>query len=150
MDSLRYTALMLLAGIGVPLLATLNAQLGARIGSPTAAAVVLFALALAASLLCLILLGGFETLALIPLQPPHLFFAGLLIAFYVLSITWVAPRFGVGNAIFCVLLGQLASAAVIDQFGLYGAIARPIDVMRGVGIALMALGVAVTQFAASR
>ena len=59
-----------------------------------------------------------------PEQPKHLFLAGLLVAFYVLSITWVAPRFGLGNAIMCVLLGQLISAAVIDQFGLMGAMVR--------------------------
>ena len=45
-DGFRYAAVMLAAGIGIPVLAALNAQLGARIGSPVVAAVVLFCVAL--------------------------------------------------------------------------------------------------------
>ncbi|MEM9127998.1 MAG: DMT family transporter, partial [Pseudomonadota bacterium] len=75
----------------------------------------------------------------------HLFLAGVLVAFYVLSITFVAPRFGVGNAIFFVLLGQMISAAVIDHFGLFGAQRTPLDAMRLTGILLMAGGLALIQ-----
>ena len=81
----------------------------------------------------------------VPAQPKHLLLAGFLVAFYVLSITWIAPRFGVGNAIFCVLLGQLLAASVIDHFGLLGAVVRPLSLMRASGIGLMALGVLLTQ-----
>jgi len=63
----------------------------------------------------------------------------------VLSVTWVAPRFGVGNAVFFVLLGQLASAALIDHFGLFGARVSPLSLTRAGGIALMASGVWLTQ-----
>ena len=44
-ETLRYAAVMTLAGIGIPVLAALNARLGGRIGSPAAAATVLFAVA---------------------------------------------------------------------------------------------------------
>lgn len=145
LDSLRYAAIMLAAGIGIPVLAALNAQLGGRIGSPAAAAVILFAVAFAGAVLTMMTTGGAAALASAPGQPPKLFLAGLLVAFYVLSITWVAPRFGLGNAITFVLLGQLVSAAVIDQFGLLGAMARQITPMRGLGLGLMAAGVFFTQ-----
>ena len=90
-------------------------------------------------------IGGLCKLALIPAQPRHLLLAGLLVAFYVLSITWVAPRFGVGNAIFFVLLGQLVSATAIDQFGLFGAAVKPLGLTRGAGLGLMAMGVFLCQ-----
>ena len=77
--------------------------------------------------------------------PKHLYLAGVLVAFYVLSITWIAPTFGVGNAVFFVLLGQLISAGLIDHFGLFGARETPITLMRASGIATMALGVFLTQ-----
>jgi transporter family-2 protein len=77
--------------------------------------------------------------------PKHLFLAGLLVAFYVLSVTWIAPRFGVGNAVFFVLLGQLISAAAIDHFGLFGARISPLTLTRATGIAVMAIGVWITQ-----
>lgn len=139
-----YALVMLLAGIGIPILAALNAQLGVRLGSPVAAAVVLFCVALGASLLVLAA-TGIEALARLPEAPRYLFLAGLLVAFYILSITFVAPRFGVGNAVFFVLLGQLVSAALIDHFGLFGARISPVSLTRAGGIAVMALGVWLTQ-----
>jgi len=62
-----------------------------------------------------------------------------------LSITYIAPHFGVGNAVFFVLLGQLISAALIDHFGLFGARVSPLNLTRATGIAVMAFGVWITQ-----
>ncbi len=58
-----------------------------------------------------------------------------------LSITWVAPHFGLGNAVFFVLLGQIGAAALIDHFGLFGTRQTPVTGLRAAGIALMAVGV---------
>ena len=140
----QYAVVMLLAGVGIPVLAALNAALGTRIGSPAAAATVLFVVALACSLAVALAVGvqGFGRLAG---TPRHLYLAGALVAFYVLTITYIAPHFGVGNAVFFVLLGQLVSAAVIDHFGLFGARIAPLDTARAAGIATMALGVWLTQ-----
>lgn len=140
-----YAALMLIAGIGIPVLAALNAALGKIIGSPTTAGVVLFAVAFAASAALMLLVPGPQALTKLGGAPRHLFLAGLLVAFYVLSITHVAPHFGVGNAVFFVLLGQLISAAAIDHFGLFGAQVSPLGLTRAGGIALMAAGVWLTQ-----
>ncbi|WP_439123971.1 DMT family transporter [Marivita sp.] len=139
-----YALTMLAAGIGIPLLAALNAALGVRIGSPAAAAMVLFCVALSATTLVTIVTGP-KALSGIPLAPRHLLLGGLLVAFYVLSITYIAPHFGIGNAVFFVLLGQLISAAIIDHFGLFGARVSPLSLTRASGIAVMALGVWITQ-----
>jgi len=144
-EGLRHAALMVAAGVGIPLLAALNANLGQRIGSPVAAGVVLFAVAFASALGVLLLTGGAAALAKVPGQPPVLFLAGCLVAFYVLTITFVAPRFGLANAILFVLLGQLVSAAVIDATGLMGLAARPVSAVRLLGLAVMAVGVFLSQ-----
>ena len=141
---LHYALIMLLAGFGIPILAALNASLGTRIGSPAAAATALFVVAFLASLVVAILTGP-QGFARMPAAPRYLFLAGLLVAFYVLSITFIAPHFGVGNAVFFVLLGQLISAAAIDHFGLFGAQIAPLGLARMGGIALMAAGVWLTQ-----
>jgi bacterial/archaeal transporter family-2 protein len=146
MTSYAHSALIMLsAGIGIPVLAALNAALGQRLGSPAAAAAILFVVALVPTLIILRVSGGSLSGALS--APPHLFLAGLLVAFYVLSITWIAPHFGVGNAVFFVLVGQLLSAAVIDQFGLFGARQIPLDPIRVAGLGLMGVGVFLTQIA---
>lgn len=143
-ESLRYATVMLAAGFGIPVLAALNAQLGARLGSPSAAATCLFVIALVSSAVVLTASGP-GALAGAAAAPRHLFLAGVLVAFYVLSITWIAPKFGVGNAVFFVLLGQLVSAAAIDHFGLMGARISPLNLTRAAGIGLMAFGVLLTQ-----
>lgn len=140
----HYAFIMLLAGVGIPLLAALNAALGVHIGSPAAAATVLFVVAFLACALVVSVTGP-AALLRVAAAPTHLLFAGLLVAFYVLSVTFIAPHFGVGNAVFFVLLGQLLSAAAIDHFGLFGARVSPLDATRALGIALMAAGVFITQ-----
>ena len=139
-----YALTMLAAGIGIPLLAALNSALGVRIGSPAAAALVLFCVALLATS-AVTLITGPRALLNMHLAPRHLFLAGLFVAFYVLSVTYIAPHFGVGNAVFFVLLGQLISAALIDHFGLFGARVSPLTLTRSTGIAVMALGFWITQ-----
>ncbi len=139
-----FAATMLLAGLGIPILAALNAALGRHMGSPAAAALILFVVALCVTL-AVALLTGPRALAQAAGAPRHLLLAGALIAFYVLSITYIAPHFGVGNAVFFVLLGQLISAAAIDHFGLFGAAVSPLSLARASGIAVMAFGVWLTQ-----
>ena len=137
--------IMLAAGVGVPILAAMNAGLGVRLGSPVSAALILFSIAVLTTALVYSVVGGsFNNLTL---APKHLLFGGVLVAFYVLSITWIAPTFGVGNAVFFVLLGQLISAALIDHFGLFSAQSTPITLTRLAGIATMAAGVFLTQIA---
>lgn len=139
-----YAITMLFAGIGIPLLAALNAALGKTLGSPIAAATILFCVALLACL-SLLLVTGPAPILKANMAPKHLFLAGFFVAFYVLSVTFIAPKFGVGNAVFFVLIGQLISAATIDHFGLFGANISPLSLTRAAGISVMALGVWITQ-----
>lgn len=140
----HYALIMLATGVGIPLLAALNAALGQHLGSPAAAAMILFAVAFSAVTLAFLVLGaqGFQN---VMTAPKHLFIGGLFVAFYVLSVTYIAPHFGIGNAVFFVLLGQLSSAAVIDHFGLFGAQVSPLSLTRASGIFCMAIGVWLAQ-----
>ena len=140
----HHIIIMLAAGIGVPVLAALNAALGRQIGSPAVAAAVLFLIAFGVAAGTALVTNP-QAVAKLASAPRHLFLGGVLVAFYVLSITWIAPTMGVGNAVFLVLLGQLISAAAIDHFGLFTAQASPLTLTRMAGIALMAAGVFVTQ-----
>jgi transporter family-2 protein len=144
-ETIRYAVIMLLAGVGIPIMAVLNTQLGRGIGSPAAAATVLFTVAFVATAIVMFVTGRPAPLRLIPTQPYYLLFAGFGVVFYVLSVTWIAPRFGIGNAVFCVLLGQMIAATAIDHFGLFGAMVKPLSVLRASGVGLMVLGVLFIQ-----
>lgn len=136
-----FAFIMLLTGIGIPILAALNSGLGARLGAPMAASVILFSLGLAIAVAGGLVTGSLGQLRLSSAIPVQFYLGGIFMAFYVIAITFIAPRFGVGNAIFFVLLGQLISASTIDHFGLFGSIRYSIDAKRIAGILLMIAGV---------
>jgi bacterial/archaeal transporter family-2 protein len=136
-----YSSLMLATGVGIPIMAALSAGLGSRYGSTAFAASVLFLVALLISVTFFAAQGGPGALPPRAPTPFHFYLGGVFVAFYVLSVTWVAPRFGVGNAVAFVLLGQILSMATIDQFGLMGAPVHPISPQRALGLGLMAIGV---------
>jgi transporter family-2 protein len=140
-NQLFYALLMLATGIGIPVMAALSSTLGTKYGSPAFAASVLFLVALSISVISLFAIeGGLKSLPKISL-PFYFYLGGIFVAFYVLSVTWVAPKFGIGNAVAFVLLGQLISMAAIDQFGLLGAQMHTITLQRAIGLILMSAGV---------
>ena len=77
-------------------------------------------------------------------QPAWLWIAGGLGLFVVLSITFAGPRIGTTATVALLIAGQLAAAAVIDRFGLFGAEAIGLGWQRLAGIALLAVGAALT------
>jgi bacterial/archaeal transporter family-2 protein len=79
--------------------------------------------------------------------PPAQFAGGVIVAFYVLSITFLAPRFGVGNAILFAVTAQLLSSAVIDHYALAGASQRPLTSIRVLGLTIVIIGLVLTQIA---
>ena len=133
-------SLMLIAGMGVPVMAALNANLGAKLGDPILAAAIL---CLAASLTVI----GLLAVRAAPLTEalwranPLYYMAGVLFVFYIGSITHSAPRIGLGNAVYLVILGQLISTVIIDSNGWFGAAITPLTLKRGAGLFLIAGGV---------
>jgi transporter family-2 protein len=140
-NTIFYAILMLIAGIGIPIMAALNAGLGVKLQSPALAATILFFVGMIASIGYMLIFEGTLKSLYNANTPVYFYFGGLFVVFYVLSITWVAPRFGIGNAVSFVLLGQLVSMLTIDQFGLMGSPQTTISVQRIIGLALMAVGV---------
>ena len=134
------SGLMLIAGIGIPIMAAWNAGLGARIENPIGAVLILCIVAL---VLCSALLAfvGLPDLSGARSIPPIYFLAGSLFILYMASITFAAPRIGLANAVFYVLLGQLISAAIIDHFGWWDTIQSPITLKRVAGILIMVVGI---------
>ena len=141
-----YAITMLAAGIGIPVLAAMNAALGRHLGAPMLAGAILLAVGFLTALVVTLITGPGAIVKLAS-APRHLLLAGILVAFYVLSITAIAPKFGVGNAIFFVLIGQLLSAATIDHFGLFGAPIRPVNLLQLSGASILLGGLVITQLA---
>lgn len=146
--SLRLALWAALAGGLIPIMAVLNARLGRALGDALFAPMALFIVALTAS----VIIGlsfrseSVNLNALIDTNPINLA-GGLIVCFYVLSATLLAPKIGVGNFIMFAVVSQVFVAACIDHFGLFGAVVRELNPMRLIGLAFLVLGLIVSQLA---
>lgn len=133
-------ALMIAAGVAVPVLAAMNASLGRSLGSPFLAVTVLCGVAFCVAIVVLLLGPPLPAARSWPTTTTS-YLGGILFAVYIGAITYSAPRIGLGNAIFLVLLGQMACAAMIDHFGWFNSLATQLSGKRAIGLILMAIGV---------
>ncbi len=131
--------MMFLAGIGIPVFAAFNTALGKQLGGPVAATAVTFAVGLVIAL-AMVALTGFPQRAAFTFETPHIWFGAIFMLFYATSVAFAAPRIGLGNAIFFVLLGQIVAAAAIDHFGWLGTVQSALTPKRMLGLTVMAIG----------
>ena len=141
-----YAVIALAGGIAVPFPAAINASYGQSIGNVHWASMTLCAVAFI-TILAVALLSGTARppLAALPkVQWWHLT-AGCFFAIYVVSITFVAPKIGIANAIIFVVVAQMFTAVAIDHFGILGAKVQHLDWKRALGLAFLVVGVALTR-----
>jgi uncharacterized membrane protein YdcZ (DUF606 family) len=65
---------------------------------------------------------------------PYRYAGSVIVGFYILSITFLAPRLGVSNAILFAVTAQLITSAFIDHFAVAGATLRPLTTMQAIGL----------------
>ena len=140
-QTIFYALVMLVVGLGVPMFAALNGGLASRLQNPMLASTFALLAAIVVIAGVLLLTEGVPRVRFDRSIPLWFYFGGVFVAIYILGMTWVAPRFGVGNAVAFVLLGQLLSMALIDHFGWFGAAQYPLTLQRVAGLALMTAGV---------
>jgi len=131
----------LITGALIPVQAAANAALSQSINSVGYSALLLFVI----GFICVALFLGVNqvmppSLPQLLSAPSYGYIGGLIVATYVLSITYLAPRMGVGNAICLIVTGQIIAAVLIDQFGLMGARVFELSWQRLVGVVVMICG----------
>jgi transporter family-2 protein len=146
MSTITYAIWAFAAGALIPLMAILNAGLARAAGGTIQATVLLFATGLIALLvLAAITRVHFPSIQTLAHIAPPRYAGGVIVAVYILSITFLAPRFGVGNAILFAVTAQLLTSAFIDHFAFAGASLRPLTTMRALGLFIVVAGVVITQ-----
>jgi bacterial/archaeal transporter family-2 protein len=137
-------SLSLVAGVAGTVQIAVMGTLGDRIGVVPAFA---FAAAVAAGIGVLAILAARRSLAGFAdatHQPAWMWLGGLMGAFVVLTITYAGPRIGTTATVAVFLVGQFAAAAVVDRYGLFGLDRIALGWPRVVGLALLAVGAALT------
>lgn len=137
-----YILLAFFTGALIPVQAATNTAFGKAVGSPFLTGIMVF-------LVALLVTGAYLLISRTPLPtvsqlskaPPFSYAGGLVMATYVIMITFVAPKLGIGNAIALVVTGQIFSALMIDHFGLFNTVVRSVNATRVAGALLMVAGV---------
>ncbi len=144
--TLFYTVWAFASGVLIPVMASLNGGLARGIGGPQWASVILFAVGFAATLTtALVARVPPPTLANLAAANPAQYIGGLVMAFYILSITYLGPRLGLARAIMLVVVAQIFTSAAIDHFGWLGGAVRRITPVKLAGIFVMLTGLAMAQ-----
>jgi transporter family-2 protein len=136
--------LTLVAGIAGSVQVALMSRLGERIGVLEALG---FSTALTAVLAALLVLVARRSLAGFGRafeQPWWMLLGGVMGLLIVFTVTYAGPRIGVAATVGILIAGQLAMGAAIDRWGLFRSEQIPLGWPRLVGIALLAVGAALS------
>lgn len=143
-----YMLIALAAGMALATQAGINTQLAKAMGGqPLTATLVSFSVGALALLLVALVRGDLAAhLHAAARQPLWQFSGGMLGALVVFTTVLLAPKLGVTNMLFFIIIGQLLTASVIDHFGLIYMPVREISAAKIAGLAVMGLGLAVYSF----
>lgn len=139
----------LAGGIGMPMQTSINTQLGKRAGSPFLAAMINFMVGISALLIVTVI---WERSLAIPLAdiataPPWVLAGGILAVIFIMANILIMPRLGSVQTAILPALGQIVMGTMIDSFGWFESMQRPIGLIRIIGIAMVFCGVVIIIYA---
>lgn len=144
---LFYSSLALGCGVLIAVQAATNASLIKNVESVPYSAAALFAAGFAVLLIIAMVSGTPPGRSSWAAAPVWSYAGGVIVALYLLSITFLVPKIGVGPAIVLIVAGQILGATLIDAFGLFGIDMRLPSMKNIIGIGLIILGVALARSA---
>lgn len=135
-----------MGGVAVPFLASISATYGQTINNVYFAALTVCVVAFVSIFTLMLIVGsGVPTKASFQNVEPWHLIGGMFFAIYVVSMTFVAPKIGLGNAIVLVVVAQMFTAVTFDHFGLMGAVMQHITPKRICGLMLLCAGVVLSR-----
>ena len=132
------------AGLGGAVQIAVQGRLGDRVGSLEALATASLIGALIALLVLVVVRRSLAGLGDALGSPKWMLLGGVMSALIILAITVAGPRIGVVATTAVLVAAQFALATVIDRYGWFGVEQVALTWPRVLGIALLALGAALT------
>jgi bacterial/archaeal transporter family-2 protein len=137
-----YLFLALITGALIPVQAATNAAFSKSIGSPFITGLMVSGIGLVSMIVFVFITGtSLPSITQLKAAPAYTYLGGIIVAIYIVMITLLVPRLGVGVSIALIVTGQILFSVVIDHFGLFGTTAREINITRLTGILLMISGI---------
>jgi len=141
-SNLIYLVLALITGALIPVQAATNAAFSKSIGNALITGLMVFIVGLIGMIVfVLISKVSLPSTQQLIAAPAYGYLGGIIVATYVVMITILVPRIGVGTAIAFIVTGQILFAVIIDHFGLFNAAVRTIDTTRFAGVLMMLAGI---------
>jgi transporter family-2 protein len=130
--------LALLAGVGLPTQAGINAQLGLWTRSSITAALISFTVGtLALSIAAIAMAPPLPHWSSAAALPWWIWSGGVMGAFFVAASTFIAPQLGATTMLALILAGQIVASLLFDHFGLLGYPLHPLNLQRSIGLLLL-------------
>lgn len=140
--SLLAAILAVLAGIGLPTQAGINAQLSLWTRSSITAALISFAVGtLALGIVTMATATPLPLWSSAATLPWWIWSGGVMGAFFVAASTFIAPQLGAATMLALILTGQIVASVLLDHFGILGYPLHPLNLQRSIGLLLLIAGV---------
>lgn len=135
-----YLLVAAISGSAMALQGTMNAALGKVVGLWESTLIV-HLIGTATTLLIILILGvGWNNLSKITQAPWYVLLGGVLNVIIIYAIVRTMPQIGVGNATTAIIVAQVLTALLIDNFGAFGMKKISFQYLDLLGIALLAAG----------
>jgi bacterial/archaeal transporter family-2 protein len=140
--------LAFLAGCSLSVQAAVNVELARGIGSPLTAVAISFVVgAIVLVVATFLARQPLPTAKAVEIVPGYAWVGGgMLGAFIIFSVLYLAPRLGIAVVISTAIAGQLIAALVLDHYGLLGTVVREATLGRIAGVFVMLAGVLMIRF----
>jgi transporter family-2 protein len=138
MSNMVLVLLMACGGLTVAIQPSINARLAQKVGSYESS-LISFAVGTLA-LLGMVMIAGRGNLRNVLDASWWELTGGLLGAYFVTMTIIAVPRLGTLAVMSIIITGQLTTAAILDQYGVFGLRQIPLTPLRGVGIILLCIG----------
>lgn len=139
-EKLFFLAVAAISGAIMAIQGSLNSVLGKLVGLWEATFIVHI---IGTIILTVVIFGlklGHENWATLTQAPWYVYLGGLLSIGIVYAVAMSIPKLGVATATTAIIVGQVSTALLVDQFGLFGLARLGINWTQIVGLILLALG----------
>lgn len=138
MNNILLVLLMACGGLAVAIQPSINARLAQKVGSYESS-LISFAVGTLAMLVMVMVAGRGNLRSVVDASWWELT-GGLLGAYFVTMTIIAVPRLGTLAVMSIIIAGQLTTAALLDQYGVFGLRQISLTPVRGIGIILLCIG----------
>ena len=144
MQTTLYLLVAFFLGIVMSIYLPMNSSVSRYLGSPIAASVVFYIVALATALAMLVYFGEYHLLTKIKNVPKYLYLAGIISAFMIIGTTFIIPQIGARKFFILLVSGQILMAILVSHLGILESPRDPVTIQKLIGAALVISGAALS------